>query len=203
MKSIILLIPTFLLFLSAFAFAQIVPLKEIQLSDQGRVKSEILQGAELAYHEGLIPHPLFQGYQIPTTIFPIESADYDNWKRADTHSGLSQVYLDDTNQTIGFILASPDPSRTQTASISKIWVRSDWRNKGIGKQLMHAVANSSLHYGLTEAELLVLKVNKVAQTAYFRYGFQNQAELEFTNSDGGNAFLYKGKLATILEKTSP
>ena len=74
---------------------------------------------------------------------------------------------------VGFALAKLETKRI--CLLSDIYVRPDWRSRGVGRELLTAVVRWSGEQGAEVLTLGVLATNPAARSFYYRLGFQEES----------------------------
>lgn len=104
---------------------------------------------------------------------PVTCRFFDKVDMWDSGTSFSQIYLDDDDKVIGFLLATYDfKDKTQkTVEIRKFGVLEDHRRLGIGKKMVYQMAVRAKELGVTHVNVVVYDENFIAQAAYKKYGF--------------------------------
>lgn len=114
--------------------------------------------------------------QLSTELRDVHSASDSDLEAALT-SGTVQAILADDKDTIGVALFSPVFSTTNGgygAFVSDLWVRQEYRNRGIGTMLLDAVLDRSRElWGARVTSLVVYDDNHDARAFYASLGFSN------------------------------
>lgn len=84
---------------------------------------------------------------------------------------------------VGYISIRPE---SKHLFLSKIYVLSEYRGKGIGKTMMQFISEKTKNYHLNKIRLTVNKYNTNSIKAYEKMGFKNVRELV---QDIGNGFI--------------
>jgi ribosomal protein S18 acetylase RimI-like enzyme len=82
------------------------------------------------------------------------------------------------NEIIGIIMAGNDGRR---GYIYHTTVKEDYRNKGIGKELITAVENSLQEEGINKIALVVFKKNEKGNKFWERNGYTEREDLNYRN----------------------
>lgn len=136
------------------------------------------------------------------SIFPIDGRMMNGIYNADARTGISQVAFNANGDVVGFALAYYDPT-ARVISLEKFGVTEDVQGQGVGRKLMHALAQVAAGYRVMEIQLLVRKGNKSAMGIYEHWGFVNVTPPAAMNHPQANAFAYSVLTDTLLRKTAP
>ena len=84
----------------------------------------------------------------------------------------------------GFISCYPNVVLEKIAKLDALYIEQDYRNKGIGKQLVSEFKKWSLEVGAKYVELSVLKDNEYGKKLYRDCGFELQKEYLICKLEG-------------------
>lgn len=131
---------------------------------------------------------IWKQHYIPIVGKPQIDYMLDKYQSADAiaaqvHGGFAYYLLQFENEFVGYISIKPEQT---LLFLSKIYVLSVHRGKGIGKQAMTFVEDQARSQQLKGIRLTVNVNNVISIAAYEKLGFQNNGPLV---TDIGNGFI--------------
>ena len=140
-------------------------------------------------------------YKQDNTMFPISNETWIEILTYDQHSKLSQVMFDADHKVIGFALGFPDSQ--QSMNLEKFAVVSEMRRRGVGTEILNALAERAYQVRIENIHLLVLKTNTIAQKTYENLGFRNFTPEHLRGPHPFyNSYDYRIRTSDLLSRTA-
>lgn len=133
----------------------------------------------------------------------------DKMLKDDADTSYSHVILDDDQKSVkGFVVARENedsifnkaPAGTKVAVMEKLCVVPECRKNGLGKKLLHTMAERALERHIDQLRLLVYKVNTVAIKFYLKCGFTYD---NYERDAKWDAYVLIAKPQILHQKTAP
>ena len=132
-------------------------------------------------HELVIASNIFQKQQLEKETIDIDQTrevTSKNFEQSLTHIGQSYQYVvaEVDNQLVGFIFVEVSPVYKARGSIVDLFILEDYRNQGIGKQLMEKGLEWLKANGVKKVGVGAHKSNTAALHLYKEFGFEEEEE---------------------------
>ena len=99
------------------------------------------------------------------------------------NDGVDYYIIKQSDDNIGYFAVKIN-IQTKSLQLSKIYIKSEFRRKGIANNIIIFIENICQQLHLKKIWLVVNKYNIIAINAYLKYGFQNKGE-QIQNIGGG------------------
>jgi GNAT superfamily N-acetyltransferase len=128
--------------------------------------------------------------------FSTSVADAARWTETEWRarvSGRTTFVADDDGSLVGLAcgIAADQPD---AAELISLWVEPAWRARGVGGQLVEAVAAWAAGEGVSYLRLWVADGNGAAERLYRRHGFRRTGERQPLGTGGRTEFAMERKL---------
>lgn len=130
--------------------------------------------------------------------FSTTVADAEGWTEAEWRAhvgGRTTFVAEGDRRVVALVSGIGVEDRPDAAELISMWVQPEWRGRGVGGQLVEAVADWAAGIGCRRLRLWVADGNDRAERLYLRHGFSRTGKRQRLSTNGRTEFAMERRLA--------